>query len=87
VTTHGAPVLLGLAPGSDEGTDPRHGFLEDLTSRRLHAPLLVTTDGAPGLIGAVQLAFPRSLRQRCSANSSACSRSHTPAGCHSTIRR
>jgi putative transposase len=65
ITTQGAPVLLGLAPSSDEGTDPWHGFLEDLTGRGLGAPLLVITDGAPGLIAAVQLAFPRSLRQRC----------------------
>jgi putative transposase len=65
VTTHGASVLLGLAPGSDEGTDPWYGFLEDLTGRGLRAPLLVITDGAPGLIATVQLAFPASLRQRC----------------------
>jgi putative transposase len=65
VTTTGGPVLLGLGPGSDEGTDPWAGFLEDLVARGLGAPLLVITDGAPGLIGAVELAFPRSLRQRC----------------------
>jgi putative transposase len=65
VTTSGGPVLLGLAPGSDEGTDPWAGFLEDLTGRGLGAPLLVITDGAPGLCSAVELAFPRSLRQRC----------------------
>jgi transposase-like protein len=65
VTTTGGPLLLGLAPGSDEGTDPWAGFLEELTGRGLGAPLLVITDGAPGLISAVELAFPRSLRQRC----------------------
>jgi putative transposase len=65
VTTTGGPVLLGLAPGSHEGTDPWAGFLEELTGRGLGAPLLVITDGAPGLISAVELAFPRSLRQRC----------------------
>jgi putative transposase len=65
VTTSGGPVLLGLAPASDEGTDPWAGFLEDLTGRGLGAPLLVITDGAPGLCSAVELAFPRSLRQRC----------------------
>jgi len=65
VTTQGTPVLLGLAPGSDEGTDPWAGFLEDLKARGLRPPVLVTTDGAPGLISAVELAFPRSLRQRC----------------------
>jgi putative transposase len=65
VTTTGGPVLLGLAPGSHEGTDPWAGFLEDLVARGLGAPLLVITDGAPGLCSAVELAFPRSLRQRC----------------------
>ena len=65
MTTTGGPVLLGLAPASHEGTDPWAGFLEDLTGRGLAAPLLVITDGAPGLCSAVELAFPRSLRQRC----------------------
>jgi mutator family transposase len=65
VTTTGGPVLLGLAPGSHEGTDPWAGFLEELIGRGLGAPLLVITDGAPGLCSAVELAFPRSLRQRC----------------------
>jgi putative transposase len=53
VTTTGGPVLLGLAPASHEGTDPWAGFLEDLTGRGLAAPLLVITDGAPGLCSAV----------------------------------
>jgi putative transposase len=65
VTTTGGPVLCGLAPASDEGTNPWAGFLEDLAGRGLGAPLLVITDGAPGLISAVELAFPRSLRQPC----------------------
>jgi putative transposase len=65
VTTQGAPVLLGLAPGASEGHDPWADFLGDLTTRGLHAPLLVITDGAPGLIGAVEVSFPHSLRQRC----------------------
>jgi putative transposase len=41
------------------------GFLGELVERGLRAPLLVITNGAPGLIGAVEVAFPRSLRQRC----------------------
>jgi putative transposase len=65
ITTQGSPVLLGLAPGSDEGHDPWAGFLDELTTRGLRPPLLVITDGAPGLIGAVEVCFPRSLRQRC----------------------
>src|SRR4029450_725904 len=33
--------------------------------RGLADPLLVVTDGAPGLIRAVETCFPRALRQRC----------------------
>ena len=65
ITTGGSPVLLGLAPASDEGHDPWAGFLGELVQRGLRAPLLVITDGAPGLISAVELTFPRTLRQRC----------------------
>jgi putative transposase len=36
-----------------------------LVGRGLRAPLLVITDGAPGLVGAVALVLPNSLRQRC----------------------
>jgi transposase-like protein len=65
LTTQGSPVLVGLAPGSDEGHDPWAGFLGELVARGLRPPLLVITDGAPGLIGAVELVFTHSLRQRC----------------------
>jgi hypothetical protein len=65
LTTQGSPVLVGLAPGSDEGHDPWASFLGELTDRGLRAPLLVITDGAAGLIGAVEVGFSNSLRQRC----------------------
>ncbi|MFL6223562.1 MAG: transposase [Actinomycetes bacterium] len=52
-------------PGSDEGHDPWASFLGELTDRGLRAPLLVITDGAAGLIGAVEVVFSNSLRQRC----------------------
>ena len=65
ITTQGSPVLVGLAPGSDEGHDPWASFLGELVGRGLKSPLLVITDGAPGLIGAVEVIFTTSLRQRC----------------------
>jgi putative transposase len=65
ITTQGSPVLLGLAPGAHEGHDPWAGFLGELVACGLRAPLLVITDGAPGLIGAVEVVFSQSLRQRC----------------------
>ena len=65
ITSQGTPVLVGLAPGASEGHDPWASFLGELVERGLRAPLLVITDGAPGLIGAVELVLATSLRQRC----------------------
>ena len=65
ITSTGKPVFLGLEPGSVESTDAWAGFFRGLKARRLRDPLLVITDGGPGLIGAVEIVFDRSLRQRC----------------------
>jgi len=65
ITTAGAPVLVGLAPGGSESTDAWADFLTDLTRRGLRPPLLVISDGAPGLLAACEQVFARSLRQRC----------------------
>jgi transposase-like protein len=65
MTTEGKPVLVGLEPGASESIDALEGFLTGMVRRGLRAPLLVISDGAPGLIGAVELVFPHSLRQRC----------------------
>ena len=65
ITTIGKPVLLHLAPGSSESTDAWAGFLRDMTGRGLRPPLLVISDGAPGLISACELVLGSSLRQRC----------------------
>jgi transposase-like protein len=61
-------VLLGLLPGSREDTVSCKEFLRDLKARGLVDPVLVASDGAPGLIRAVEEVFPRSLRQRCLAH-------------------
>jgi hypothetical protein len=52
-------------PAPTRATTPWAGFLGELVTRGLRAPLLVCTDGAPGLIGAVEVVFWQSLRQRC----------------------
>jgi transposase-like protein len=65
MTTEGRPVLVGLEPGASESTDAWTGFLEGMVSRGLRAPLLVVSDGAPGLLAAVELVFVHSLHQRC----------------------
>ena len=65
ITEAGQKVLLHLAPGTKEDTASCTAFFEDLKRRGLADPLLVVTDGAPGLIRAVETCFPRALRQRC----------------------
>jgi transposase-like protein len=68
ITEEGRKVLLHLAPGTKEDTPSCTAFFEDLKRRGLPDPLLVVTDGAPGLIRAVETCFPRALRQRCLAH-------------------
>ena len=65
VDTDGKPVFLGLASGSSESTDGWKSFFEDLETRGLRPPLLVITDGGPGLLAAIEQCFSRSLLQRC----------------------
>jgi len=65
ITTTGAPVFVALAAGGSESTDAWGDFLDELTKRGLRPPLLVISDGAAGLINAVESSLPRSLRQRC----------------------
>jgi len=56
---------VGLAPGPGESTDAWADFLTDLRDRGLACPLLVVSDGARGLIAAIEQVFPAALRQRC----------------------
>jgi transposase-like protein len=68
ITEEGHKVLLHLSPGTKEDTASCRDFFHDLKRRGLPEPLLVVTDGAPGLIRAVEECFPRSARQRCLAH-------------------
>jgi transposase-like protein len=65
ITTDGKPAFIGLAPGTGESADAWHAFLTDLKDRGLASPLLIISDGAPGLIAAIEQAYPKALRQRC----------------------
>ena len=61
----GKRTLLHLAPGTKEDTASCKEFFQDMRRRGLPDPLLVTSDGAPGIIRAIEECFPRSVRQRC----------------------
>jgi transposase-like protein len=65
ISTGGKPVLIGLEAAGNEGNDAWDGFLDGLAQRGLRPPLLVISDGAAGLVGAIERTLTRSLRQRC----------------------
>lgn len=65
ITTEGRKVLLHLAVGNKESEACWTEFFHDMIGRGLRSPTSVTSDGAPGLIQAVEQVFSRSLRIRC----------------------
>jgi putative transposase len=64
----GRKVLLHMTLGNKESLDAWLDMLRDMVRRGVRVPTLITTDGAPGLIAAVEQVWPRSLRQRCLAH-------------------
>jgi putative transposase len=86
ITTGGKPAFIGLAPGSGESADAWHDFLQDLKNRGLPSPLLVISDGAPGLIAAIEQAFPQALRQRCLIHRARNVLAKVPAGMQAEIK-
>ena len=54
-----------MMSGSREDHETVSAFFQDMRARGLGDPLLVVSDGAPGIIKAIETCFPRSARQRC----------------------
>lgn len=65
ITTDGRKVLLHLAVANKESEACWTEFLRDMVGRGLRSPTSITSDGAPGLINAIEQVFPKSLRVRC----------------------
>jgi putative transposase len=86
ITTGGKPAFIGLAPGTGESADAWHGFLTDLKDRGLASPLLIISDGAPGLIAAIEQAYPKALRQRCLIHRARNVLAKTPAGMQAEVK-
>jgi putative transposase len=57
-------VLLHLMAGSKEDAETVTAFFEGMKGRGLNDPLLVASDGAPGIIKAIEVCFPRAARMR-----------------------
>lgn len=61
----GRKVLLSLSTAHSESYESCLEVLRDLIKRGMPTPVTITTDGAAGLIKAVDFMWPRSLRIRC----------------------
>jgi len=86
ITTSGKPAFIGLGPGTGESFDAWHAFLADLRDRGLASPLLIISDGAAGLIGAIEQVYPNALRQRCLVHRARNVLAKIPAGMQAEIK-
>jgi transposase-like protein len=77
---------LGLEPGNAESTDAWASFFRGLKARGLRDPLLVVSDGGAGLIGAIELVFSDSLRQRCLVHRARNLLAKVPAHAQATLK-
>ncbi len=58
----GRKVFLHVGPGNRESANNWKTFLQEMTRRGLKTPLMVITDGNPGVVKAIGDVFPLSLR-------------------------
>jgi transposase-like protein len=65
ICVDGRKVLLTLSTANSESYESCLEVLRDLVKRGLPTPVTITTDGAPGLIKAIEVIWPKSLRIRC----------------------
>jgi putative transposase len=86
ITTGGKPAFIGLAPGTGESADAWNDFLAGLRDRGLASPLLIISDGAPGLIGAIEQIYPKALRQRCLVHRARNILAKVPAGMQAEVK-
>src|SRR6266536_1186608 len=63
-----ASVLLAVRLGQRESHEDCQDLRRDLTRRGLRAPWLVVSDGAPGLIKAIEEVWPQADRGRCAVH-------------------
>jgi putative transposase len=65
IDSDGRKHLLHLAVGNKESEACWTGFFRSMLERSLRMPTTATSDGAPGLIRAIEVCFPASIRIRC----------------------
>lgn len=82
----GSRVLLHLGPGNRESYDNWLEFLHEMTSRGLCEPLLMVTDGNPGVLKAIGEVFSSSLKHRCQKHLLENILGKAPKGIHAELK-
>lgn len=65
IDSEGRKHLLHLAVGNKESEACWTGFFRGMLARGLRMPTTATSDGAPGVIKAIEVCFPATIRIRC----------------------
>lgn len=68
ICSDGTKQMLHLTCAGSETKDAWSAFFEEMTGRGLRQPLLVVSDGAKGLMAAIEEHLPQTGRQRCLAH-------------------
>jgi transposase-like protein len=87
ICSDGSKVLLHMSLGHKESAEAWLEHLRSVVSRNLPVPLTITTDGAPGLIKAVEAMWPESERIRCWFHKMQNVLGKVPQEMHETIKR
>jgi transposase-like protein len=64
----GEKIMLHLSLGNRENCETWTEFFREMQNRGLRVPMLIISDGGPGLKKAIDDCFPESMRQRCVAH-------------------
>lgn len=68
ILSDGRKEFLHLSAVESESAEAWEMFFKDMKNRGLRQPLLVISDGAAGMIAAIEKHFPKADRQRCIAH-------------------
>jgi transposase-like protein len=83
----GSKVLLHMSLGNKESNDAWLEHFRSLVSRGLPTPLTMTSDGAPGLVKAIEAMWPEAERIRCRFHKMANVLDKVPDDQRETIKR
>ena len=68
ICSDGTKQFLHLSAVQSESSEAWTAFFDDMIRRGLRQPLLVVSDGGPGVIAGIEKRFPKADRQRCIAH-------------------